>query len=489
MKPLLIISQILFILMAGSFSQAKSQSKQIQSHNKQIKGQKPNILFILIDDMSYNGVSCYGQKSWKTPHIDKLAEKGMKFSTAYVSCVCSPTRAGIMTGKYPERIGITNWIPGGAARYKNPKLIEKPFQQFLPDSDVTVAEALKKGGYQTAIVGKWHLGKNLIHMPDKQGFDYQYMVSPANPTTYFVEEDDLQTVGFFNKDAPGREFLTDHLADKAIDWLKQPKTKPWFMYFATYAVHKPIEAKDSLIQKYLKMGLPKEGVNDATYAAMSENTDEAVGRLLHYLDVSGLRKNTLIVFLSDNGGREPETINTPFRGGKGELLEGGLRVPLIFEWDGKIAPGTINKTPVAEYDLFPTILDLVGVTKPSHLKLDGISMKDILLKNSYNHDLSNRAFYWNYPHYTGKPYGKPSNAIVKGDWELIHFIEDDSKELYNLKTDIGEKNNLIEKYPKKAEELYQDLNNWLKEVKAKIPDKNPNYNPSLPSGWPQSLIK
>jgi len=481
MKQLLIISQIMFLLVAGSLNQVKSQKKQIEN-------QKPNILFILIDDMSYNGISCYGQKPWKTPHIDKIAEKGMKFSTAYVSCVCSPTRASIMTGKYPERLGITNWIPGGVARYKNPKLIEKPFLQFLPDSEITIAEALKKSGYQTAMVGKWHLGTNLKNMPDKQGFDYQYMISPANPTTYFVEKDSLQTKGFYNDDAPGREFLTDHLADKAIEWLKQPKTKPWFMYFATYAVHMPIEAKDSLIQKYLKMGLPKEGVDAAKYAAMHEHMDEAVGRILNYLDVNGLRENTLIVFLSDNGGREPETVNTPFRGGKGGLLEGGLRVPLIFEWDGKIAAGTINKTPVAEYDLFPTLLDMVGVAKPAHSKFDGISIKNILLNKNQGDELANRTFYWNYPHYTGKPYGTPSSAIVKGNWKLIQFYEDNSKQLYNLKTDIGEKNNLIAKYPKKAEELNHDLDDWLKEVNAKIPDKNPNYNPSLPSGWPKSLI-
>ena len=166
-----------------------------------------------------------------------------------------------------------------------------------------------------------------------------------------------------------------------------------------------------------------------------------------------------------------------------------MRVPLIFEWDGKIAPGTTNKTPIAGYDLFPTLINMVGVNKPAHLKFDGIAINNILRNKNQGYDPAKRAFYWNYPHYTGKPDGKPSNAIVEGDWKLIHFIEDDSKELYNLKTDIAEENNLIEKYPKKAEELYHNLDNWLKEVKAKIPDKNPNYNPSLPSGWPESLIK
>lgn len=481
MKSVLIVAQILSLLIIGSFNEVKCQTKPSKS-------EKPNILFVLVDDMSYNGITCYGQKPWKTPNIDELAKKGMKFSTAYVSCVCSPTRASLMTGKYPERLGITNWIPGGVERYKNPKLLEKPFQQFLPQTELTLAEALKKGGYQTAMVGKWHLGRDIKYSPNKQGFDYQYMVSLANPTTYFVEEDSMQTLGFFDKDAPGREFLTDHLADKAIEWLKQPKTKPWFMYFATYAVHMPIQAKDSLIHKYLKMGLPKEGVDDATYAAMSENMDEAVGRLFKYLDDSGLRKNTLIVFLSDNGGREPQTNNMPFRGGKGELFEGGTRVPLIFEWDGKIASGSVNNTPAAEYDLFPTILDLVGIPRPSQVKFDGSSLKDVLLDDSYDKALSNRAFYWNYPHYTGKPFGKPSSAIVKGDWKLIEFYEDHTKFLFNLKEDRSEEKNIIDENPRKAAELYHELLQWRNDVGAKIPEKNPKYNPSLPSGWPQSLI-
>ena len=453
------------------------------------KNKKPNVLLILVDDMSYNGISCFGNKPWKTPNIDRIAAKGMKLTSAYASTVCSPTRASIMTGKYPERLNITNWIPGGVERYKNPKLIEKPFQQFLPLQEVTIAEVLKKNGYETAQVGKWHLGQDLTSLPDKQGFDYQYMIKQTNPSTYFVEKDSMQIRGFYEDDAPGRQFLTDHLADKAIEWLKQPKTKPWFMYFATYAVHMPIAAKDTLVQKYLKRGLPAEGVDDARYAGMHEHMDDAIGRLLDYLDLAGLTKNTIIVFLSDNGGREPETNNTPFRGGKGELLEGGIRVPLIFEWDGKIASGTVNDMPVAEYDLYPTLLDMVGVPQSRNVKIDGVSIKNVLLHTGNRSDLQNRTFYWHYPHYTGKPYGKPSSAIRKGDWKLIYFFEDDSKELYNLKTDRSEKNNLITKYPEKARELYQDLDKWRKEVNARIPEKNLKYDPKLPSGWPKSLAE
>ena len=259
------------------------------------------------------------------------------------------------------------------------------------------------------------------------------------------------------------------------------------MYFATYAVHTPVAAKDSLIQKYLKMGLPEQGVDDAQYAAMHEHMDKAIGRILDYLDFTGLTKNTIIVFLSDNGGREPQTNNTPFRGGKGELLEGGIRVPMIFEWDGKILSGTVNNTPVAAYDLYPTLLDMVGVHQSENVKTDGVSIKNLLLHTGNGADLENRTFYWNYPHYTGKPYGKPSSAIRKGDWKLIYFLEDESMELYNLKTDTLEETNLVTKYPEKARELYQDLDKWRKEVNARIPTKNPKYNPSLPSGWPKSL--
>ncbi|HEY0668895.1 MAG TPA: sulfatase [Sphingobacteriaceae bacterium] len=481
MKHVIVTFQFLAILMLACWEVVNGQGKGFQN-------QKPNILLILVDDMGVNGISTYGHKPWQTPNIDKIATNGIKFSNAYVAPVCSPTRAALLTGRYPARVGITNWIPGGIARYKNPKLIEKTFQQFLPNGEVTIAEVLRKGGYQTAMVGKWHLGSNITQMPDKQGFDYQYMMNLGNPSTFFVDEDSIQTNGFYGEEGTGRKFLTDHFADKAIEWLDQPKTKPWFMYFSTHAVHIPIQAKEALVNKYLKNGVPKEGPDNALYAAMHEHMDEGIGRVLRFLEDKGLRKNTLIVFLSDNGGRVPQTNNTPFRGGKGGLIEGGIRAPMIFEWAGKIARGTISDRPVTEYDLFPTLLDVAGVERPANIKIDGISIKNTLFGGSVTKEMKERALFWHYPHYTGQPFGQPSSAIIKGDWKLIHYFEDDSRELFNLKTDLMENVNLVSKNPEIASKLFRELESWRKDVKAKIPEKNPKYDPSLPSGWPKSFV-
>ena len=445
---------------------------------------KPNILMIVVDDMSWNGISCYGNKPWKTPNIDKLAEHGMKFTNAYAYPVCSPTRTSIMTGKNPARLRITDWIPGFGNSYANTVLKEKPFQHYLPTQEFTIAEALKKGGYTTAMVGKWHLGKNPQNFPDKQGFDYQYMVSVSNLSQYFVKEDSDQIIGFFNKDDKGRIFLTEHLVDKGIEWFSKPKDKPWFMYFATHVVHRPIAAKNELVQKYLDQGLPAEGVDAADYAAMHKHMDDAIGRLLDYMNKTGLTDNTIIVFLSDNGGREPETVNTPFRGGKGELLEGGIRIPLIFQWKGKIPAGKENHALVITDDLYPTLLSLAGVPLNNKYKLDGISIKNLLLENSKP---AERTLFWHYPHYNSHPYGKPSSAIRKGDWKLLELLEDGSQELYNLRADSGEFNNVINENPGIAKELYLELNYWRKHLNVQMPEKNPDYDLSIPSGLPEGI--
>lgn len=470
---------LLYVGLAGSSDATKIES--------------PNILMILVDDMGWNGISCYGNKPWKTPNIDKLADNGIKFTNAYASPVSSPTRASIMTGKNPARLGITNWIPGGAEKNANLRLKEKTIQQFLPNSEFTIAEALKKGGYTTAMVGKWHLGDSPQTLPDKQGFDYQYMMSLSNTSQYFVEEEPNQLIGFYNKDNDGRKFLAEHLVDKGIGWFSQPKDKPWFMYFSTHVVHHPTAAKNELIQKYLDQGLPAEGADAADYAAMHQHMDDAIGRLLEYLDSTKMNENTIIVFMSDNGGRQPQTTNLPLRGGKAELLEGGIRVPLIFNWKGKIPAGKENHTPVISDDLYPTLLDLVGLAPEENQILDGNSIKNVLLGKSES--LPERYLYWHYPHYTSKTvytskkYGSPCSAIRSGDWKLINFLEDDSRELYNLKTDIGEENNVINEKPDIAEKLYQHLDNWRKVLKVQMPDKNPDYNPVLPSGWPEELAK
>ncbi len=242
--------------------------------------QQPNVLLILVDDMGYNGISCFGDKPWQTPNIDRIAQKGMKFTQAYAAPVCSPTRAALLTGKAPARVGITNWIPGWAEKTANPKLLEKPLRQHLPLEEYTIAEALKNNGYETALVGKWHLSDRPNLYPDKQGFDYHYMLSNSNLGTWFVNKEGGQVVGFGRQESPNSQFLTDHLVDKSVDWLKFTEKAPWFLMFSTHVVHKPIAAQKEVLRKYLDQGLPQEGPDAADYAAMHEHMDRAVGRLL-----------------------------------------------------------------------------------------------------------------------------------------------------------------------------------------------------------------
>jgi arylsulfatase A len=450
-------------------------------------GERPNILLIVVDDMSWNGPSCYGGKPWKTPHIDTLAEKGILFTQAYAAApICSPTRASIMTGRNPARLGLTNWLPGWADKYLNPALIERPFQQFLPLAELTIAEALKSVGYATGMVGKWHLGESVDVSPDKQGFDYQYMISPGNTRTYFVEEAG-QIAGFFDQDRQGRKFLADHFVDKALAWLSTPRSKPWFLYFSTHEVHKPITAKRENIERYSAQGLPAKGADSADYAAMHRQLDEAIGRLLDFVNSSGAAKNTLIVFLSDNGGREPQTDNTPFRGGKGELLEGGIRIPMVFQWNGRIAAGARNTLPVTTDDLFPTLLDLAGASPGSAGGIDGVSLKVVL--TGMGQPLPPRKLFWHYPHYNGKTYGVPSSAIRDGDWKLIHLQADNTLELYNLADDVGERSNLASRHPETRDRLLGSLVEWRKGLKLEPLERNPRHDPSLPSGWPKELVQ
>ncbi len=448
------------------------------------QNQKPNILVILVDDMGYNGISCFGNKPWKTPNIDRLASEGMKFTNAYASPVCSPTRASILTGKNAARVDITNWIPGGVELYANPKLIEKPFTQFLPLSEYTVAEAFKENDYATAHIGKWHLGEGPLYLPDKHGFDYSYLVTWSNLPTYFVGKENNQLIGLYKNDAVDLQFLTDHLADKAMNWLDDHRDSPFFMLFATQVVHKPIAAKDEVKQKYIDKGLPDKGRDAADYAAMHEQMDIAVGRLLDYLDDNNLTENTIVLFLSDNGGREPETVNTPFRGGKGEILEGGIRVPLLVRWPKNIAANSKSEVPVITHDFYPTLLDLAGYSLIPQQHMDGVSFAPVF--TGIQKTLDERALYWHYPHYTSMKFGQPSSAIRKGDWKLIEFLEDNRLELYDLKKDPSESNNLLGEKPNIADELRQLLDVWRKNVDAKMPVRNPDYDSTKYSGWPKS---
>lgn len=446
----------------------------------------PNVVLIMVDDMGWNSISCYGEKPWKTPHIDQLAEEGVRFTQAYASPVCSPTRASILTGKNPARLRITNWIPGWAEKYANPKMIEKPFAQALPLSERTIAEALREGGYATAMIGKWHVGDGLLYTPDKQGFDYHYMVSFGNLSTWFVDQQPKQLTGFYRDDTGDRQFLTEHLVDQAEEWLEKQQEKPFFLYFSTHVVHRPIAAKNNLIEKYLTQGLPAQGSDAADYAAMHQHMDDAIGRLLHKLDVLGVSDNTVVIFLSDNGGREPQTDNAPFRGGKGELLEGGIRVPLIVKWPGVTKRKGVSDTPVITDDLYPTLLEMANL-RPTSPPLDGLSVVN-LLKNPED-TLRRDALFWHYPHYNGKPYGKPSSAVRQGNWKLLEVFESDTLALYDLQTDPGEQLNMAREHPEIVAELQTTLSRWRTQLEVQMPDRNPAYDPTAPSGWPAELAK
>ena len=439
--------------MAGS-----GRPRLISESNK-----KPNFIFILIDDMGWMDVCCYGSTFHETPYIDRLAEQGMKFTDAYAACpVCSPTRASIMAGQYTARIGITDFIPGHWRPYE--KLIVPENQLQLPLESVTLGDLLKDQGYATCYIGKWHLGGK-DYSPDKQGFD-EVVLGVKN-------QNDKQVSGF---------------TDKAIEFIEEKKQEPFFLYLSHHTVHIKLEAPQDLVEKYEKKSKPATGVNNPVYAAMVEHLDTSIGRIMKKLDDLNLTDRTVLIFYSDNGGlyrayggytgdRSPVTTNDPLREEKGTLYEGGIRVPLIVRWPGIIRPGTACKEPVTSVDFYPTFLEIVGAKAPANQPLDGESMMPLLTQTG---TLKRDAIYWHYPHYH---HSRPAGAIRQGKWKLIEFFEDGKLELYDLAKDIGEKKNLAEKNPKKAAQLQKKLARWRTSVKAKMPTPNPDYDPARADEW------
>ncbi len=435
----------------------------------------PNVVFILMDDLGWSDTTCYGSSFYETPNIDRLAAQGVRFTNAYAACpVCSPTRASIMTGKYPARLGITNYLPG-----KQPlpyaKLLAPESHQQLELEEVTIAEALKKGGYATGHIGKWHLG-SAPYFPEHQGFDINIGgTSSGMPRSFFYPQ------WGDNPPIKGRqgEYLTDRLTDEALGFIQTNKDRPFFLYLAHYAVHVPIEAKERLTRKYRDKLRPGQLQNDPVYAAMIDSMDESVGRIMKTLDDLKLSDNTIVFFTSDNGGLsapewklKPVTSNAPLREGKGHVYEGGIREPLIVRGPG-VRPGVVD-IPVCSIDFYPTILNLTGVPDdPSH-KPDGISFAAILKDRAA---LPQRELYWHYPHYSNQ-LGRPAGAVRQGDYKLIEFYEDGHRELYNLKDDIGETRDLAGRMPAKAAQLQKLLQGWRDSVGAKMPTPNPKYDPA-----------
>lgn len=435
---------------------------------------KPNIVFILADDLGYTDVACFGSKYYETPNIDRLAKDGMRFTSGYTCGPnCQPTRAALMSGQYGPRTGI--YTVGGIDRFNWQSRPLRPVDNVteLPLDKITIADTLKKAGYATGMFGKWHLGNDAMHHPNKRGFDEAIESSGV----HFNFKTNPRT------DYPKGQYLADFLTDHAVDFIKRHRDQPFFLYLPHYAVHAPHQAKKELISKF-KDKPPVGGHKDPTYAAMIASVDESVGRILKTLDKLGLTENTLVIFSSDNGGvggyqragltKDGITDNAPLKGGKGMLYEGGVRVPYIFRWKGKIAPGTENTTPINSVDLYPTLLEIAGAEPPHDYTLDGESY--VALLTGTKQKLNRDAIFWHFPGYLGAGPGqwrtKPAGSVHAGDYKLIEFLEDGQQELYNLKDDIGEEHNLAKQNPEKVKELHAKIIAWREKVSAKMPTPN-----------------
>ena len=440
------------------------------------KAMRPNIVFIIIDDLGYSDPGFMGNTYYETPNINKLSKQGMIFTNAYANAPnCAPTRASLMSGWYGPRHGI--YTVGSSARGKSQdrKLIPEKNIEALDSSVVTLAEVFKSAGYATAMFGKWHLGAGAQTGPKGQGFDVNVGGNlQGHPHSYFSPYHNPDI-----KDGAAGEYLTDRLTSEAISFLKDHKTNPFFLYLPYYAVHVPLQARQGTIEKYNKKKSPYVR-SSPVYAAMLDNVDENIGRLLHTLNELNLDKNTLIIFTSDNGGFYPVSSAGPLRGNKGMLYEGGIRVPMIVKWPGKIKPGSVNNEPVVSMDFFPTFLQVCGIQKPAAKILDGEDLSPLLYGSG---SLKRKALYWHFPAYLEKAPGMketwrqtPASVVRKGDWKLIESFEDNKLELFNLKNDIGEQNELSKKFPDKVKELKNDLIQWRKDLNAPVPAQlNPEY--------------
>ena len=444
------------------------------SQTKTGKSEKPNILLINIDDMGWRDVGFMGSEYYETPNIDALAAKGMIFTNAYAAAAnCAPSRACMMSGQWPQRHGIYTVGNSDRGKSHDRKLIPTINSVYMPDDNILIPEMLKKAGYTTCHAGKWHLTDD----PLLRGFDVNIGGSHAgNPGSYYPPYKSVPL------DAPSEDYyLTNLIMDKTIEFLKSTGEKPFFMYYSPYAVHTPIQPVRSLLSKY-ENRQEWNGQKNAKYATMVENLDTQIGRMITNLKESGKLDNTLILFISDNGGVHKVTKQWPLRAGKGSYYEGGIREPMFAWWKGKIKGGTKCEIPVTNMDFYPTILEVAGIEKPSDKVLDGKSFLSILIDDQ---TLEQRPLFWHFPIYLQGGNEecqdvlfrcRPGSAVRLGDWKLIQYFENNDIELYNLKNDISEKNSLAKSNPEKAKELLDLLDNWRKETNAPVPTElNPKF--------------
>ena len=473
MRSLRYLSVLFIVLYNGLTVQAAKQT---------------NFLFFLVDDMGWADIGANGSTFHETPHIDRLAKSGMRFTQGYAAgSVCSPTRASIMTGKHPVRVDITDWIPGQSNRPTNP-LLHPEDRHSLPLEEVTLAEALKQHGYQTFFAGKWHLGKE-GEWPTDQGFDINigghhkgsppggYYAPWTNPTL---------------KAKRKGEYLTERLTEESAKFLEsRDKAKPFLLYLSYYNIHTPIQPYKKRIDHYKSKaeksftgptpfevehdGKTRTRQDNPALASMVAAVDDSVGALLDKLEELKLDKNTVVIFFSDNGGlstlgRIGPGCNLPLRAGKGWLYEGGIREPTLIRAPGVTRPGSVSHKPMISMDFFPTMLDLAGLPLQPKLHVDGRS----LLSQLKGNDTGQRTLHWHYPHYHGSSW-KPGASIRDGDWKLIEFYHYNNFELYNLAKDPGERTDLAKRNPRKTAELRAKLSAWQKRMKAKMPVPNPDY--------------
>lgn len=421
----------------------------------------PNIVFILADDLGWSQLGCYGGAAYRTPNIDQLAAEGIRFTQAYAAAaVCSPTRAAIMSGKHPARLHLTDFLKGEAFP---DSLLEQPdWQQFLPLEVQTLAETLRQSGYRTAHFGKWHLSKDKrppeseSHNPLQQGFDEQLITYKPGAET----------------DAEGDPHNVDTITTRAVEFLKRNRDSTFFLYLSHNAIHDPIMESAGRVERFAKDRTQERHDVDPVIAAMTERLDDGVGTILRTLAELELEKETLVIFYSDNGGKSTYAAQAPFRAGKGWLYEGGIRVPLILRWPGKIAEGSTTDEFMTSVDLYPT-LAAVAETPVDHLELDGRNLLPLLMGNTDS--LESRPLFWHYPHYHRGSGMRPASAVRSGRYKLIEWHQRallgqaGALELYDLKNDPGESQNLADSLPEIKEKLYTQLKNWRTEVGAQLP--------------------
>lgn len=435
---------------------------------------KPNIVLILADDLGWTDLGSFGSDLYESPHLDQLARDGMKFTQAYSACtVCSPTRGALLTGQYPARTHLTDWIPG--RRPDNPKLLIPAWKKYLALDDTTFADRFKAAGYATASVGKWHLGREPYY-PEKHGFTLNVAGTElGSPVSGYFAPYKIATL----REGPPGEYLTDRMADEAMRFVEQHRDQPFLLYYPLFAVHTPIQAPAALVGKYQAKLTPGRRHTNATYAAMIESMDTAVGRLRSKLAELGIADRTVILFASDNGGHLPTTNNAPLRAGKGSAYEGGVRVPLIVCWPGVTRPGSVSEVPTISTDFYPTLLAMAGLTDVPDHPCDGINLEPVLRGRASQ---PREALFWHYPHYQLYQQGgsTPYGAVRAGDYKLIEFFDDMRVELYNLRDDIGETKDLAATQPERTAKLRAQLHAWRESVGAQMPTPNPHYDPSKP---------